>query len=671
MAMLVSIDNGGTLTDACVIYGSKVFHAKTLTTPHDLTQCFVDVLKEASRKIYGEPKLSALLEEVDYIRYSTTQGTNAVVQRVGPRLGLILRKGADPAKLLRNNDEQELFGVMVGERVGHVDVKLEGEAFEGNITQVLNELMAAGANRVVVSLGGKTLVDDEARVKRATLLRYPRHLLGAVPILYSHQLSDDRDDARRTWSSLLNSFLHPAMERFLYNAENVLREYRAKNPLLIFGNDGSSSRVAKCIALKTWGSGPRGGMEGAKAIAQHYGRKHLVTMDIGGTTTDVGLVENASVHERRWGQLEAIGISFPLCEVESLGVGGSSVFRIDKRKEIVIGPESVGSAPGPACFGLGGKAATITDAFLLMGILDADSYFGGNLKLDAGRAKAAIQENVAAPLGISLEEALSRMQQAYETRIAQAIAPSIKNKSGSSLLAFGGAGPMSACGVANALGIDEIIVPRLAAVFSAFGIGFSDIAHNYDAALTEVSGKALGVTVERLMARAGRDMFAEGFDMSECQISKGLNYTRKGVEASHHLNGKSEVPAGIKPEDEPRVHLRATKRIPHFSMKPLDTAAGKGQPAKAASRRKNPNGADLPLYRFEDLKAGQYGEGPALIEEEYFTCRVLDGWHFAINDNLDLVLTRQGAAGSVKQSSPKAASKTSSKTSPKKSGSKK
>ncbi|MCX7178954.1 MAG: hydantoinase/oxoprolinase family protein, partial [Proteobacteria bacterium] len=401
MAMLVSIDNGGTLTDACVIYGSKVFHAKTLTTPHDLTKCFVEVLREASRKIYGEPKLATLLEEVDYIRYSTTQGTNAVVQRVGPRLGLIISTAGTVKELIRNNDEKELFEAIVGERIGSIDLGLAGEALETNISKAINELISQGANRIVVSLGGATLVADEVRVKRVTLLRYPRHLLGAVPILYSHQLSDDHDSARRTWSSLLNSFLHPSMERFLYNAENVMREHRTKNPLLIFGNDGTSSRVAKCIALKTWGSGPRGGMEGAKAIALHYGRKALVAMDIGGTTTDIGLIENATVRERRWWQLESIGISFPLSDVESFGAGGSSVFRVDQGN-ILIGPESVGSTPGPACFGRGGRQATITDAYLLLGVLDADSYFGGNLKLDAARAKAAIEEHIAKPLGISL-----------------------------------------------------------------------------------------------------------------------------------------------------------------------------------------------------------------------------------------------------------------------------
>lgn len=643
MVMLVSIDNGGTLTDACVINEGRVFHAKTLTTPHDLTKCFVDVLREASCKIYGEPRLGALLEEVGYIRYSTTQGTNAVVQRVGPRLGLIVREGVDVSSLLRNDNEQELFVVLVGDRIGEIDGSLEGEAFEANVTTALNHLIAQGANRIVVSLGGGALVEDEARVKQVTLLRYPRHLLGAVPILFSHQLSDDGDDARRTWSTLLNAFLHPAMERFLYNAENVLRQHRTRNPLLIFCNDGTSSRVAKTIALKTWGSGPRGGIEGAKAIAQHYARKSIVTMDIGGTTTDIGAVTNATVKERRWGEIESVAISFPLSEVQSVGAGGSSVFRVSAGS-IVVGPDSVGSAPGPACFGLGGRKATITDAYLVKGLLDPDSYFGGNLRLDLVRARAAILENVAGPLGVTVEDAVLLMEQAYEEKIAKAMAPHVAKPGSATLLAFGGAGPITACGVAEQLGMTEVIVPRLAAVFSAFGIGFSDIAHSYDAALSDVTEAGVSKTLLGLLAKAERDMFAEGFDLSECTIDREVHCSLNGKDVRVPLDGEGMLPDEVTPRSNPRVQVRVTKPIPHFSLNPVDTGAttpvtsGHTRHILAASPSHDGAWSDVPLYRLEEMNPGMYADGPAIVEEEYFTCRVPEGWRFTINDNLDIVL---------------------------------
>jgi N-methylhydantoinase A/oxoprolinase/acetone carboxylase beta subunit len=651
--MLISIDNGGTLTDACVIYGDKVFHAKSLTKPHDLTKCFVEVLREVSKRIYGEPRLHSLFDEVDYIRYSTTQGTNAVVQRKGPRLGVILRKGQSADALMRNEHEKELFSALVGERVATLDPSASDEELESQVIGVVNELMSRGANRVVVSLGGASLVDDEMRVKRITLLRYPRHLLGAVPILYSHQLSDDADDARRTWSGLLNAFLHPAMERFLYAAENVMREYRARNPLLIFCNDGTSSRVAKTVALKTWGSGPRGGMEGAKALARHYARDTVLTMDIGGTTTDVGLVSQGGVQERRWGALEDVQISFPLSDVDSLGVGGGSIFRV-RDGAIQVGPDSVGGAPGPACFGYGGREATMTDAYLLLGLFDPDSYFGGSLKLDTERARTAVTDNVAKPLGVGLDEALARMEQAYVGKIAQAMAALTPDPGKATLLAFGGAGPMSACRIAETLGMDEVIVPRMAAVFSAFGIGFSDIAHSYDGALGSQGAAGVEQLAERFLGAARRDMYAEGFDLSECTVEKSVSFDHKGGHHTRGINGAgvpSDVPADA---GDMRLQLRATKPIPHFTLRPVATApAGQAKATRTRSLRLAQDASKpgaltavaLPLYRHQELSAGQWAPGPAIVEEEYFTCLVPEGWRFLVNENHDLVLNKQAKKG--------------------------
>ncbi len=647
MGIQINIDNGGTLTDACVIYGENVFRAKTLTTPHDLTQCFVEVLREVSKRIYGEPRLDTLLEEVDYVRYSTTQGTNAVVERKGPRLGLILPKGQDPTMLASNESERQLLEILVGDRVAELNLALDEEALDSAVIAVVNELISCGASRLVVSLGGPRLVADETRVKRFTLLHYPRHLLGAVPILFSHQLSDDRDNRRRTWSSLLNAFLHPDMERFLYSAEGVMREHRALNPLLIFCNDGSSSRVAKTTALKTWGSGPRGGMEGARALAGHYRRETLLTMDIGGTTTDIGMVEAGAVRERRWGNLEGIEVSVPLCEVESLGIGGSSIFRVAKGS-IQIGPESVGGAPGPACFGYGGKEATMTDAYLLLGILDAESYFGGKLRLDAERAKAAVKENVGKPLGASLDDALVEMDNAYVEKIAKAMANLVRTPESTSLLAFGGGGPISACRVADKLGIHEIIVPHMAAVFSAFGIGFSDIAHRYEAALTDASADQIAAVTEQLIQRARRDMFAEGFDLAECAVERSLSYALNGEQGSQSLDGESKLPDSLRQADDLRLQLSATKTIEHFNLGSADNKPA----AEATTTRvrvvRLPAAGNLlaqrvPLFRYEEIGPGQWGNGPAVVEDEYFTCFVPESGRFLINDNRDLVLNKQSS----------------------------
>ncbi|MCC2658270.1 MAG: hydantoinase [Panacagrimonas sp.] len=246
---------------------------------------------------------------------------------------------------------------------------------------------------------------------------------------------------------------------------------------------------------------------------------------------------------------------------------------------------------------------------------------------------------------MSLDEALVKMEQAYVAKIADAmksIAPNLKD---AALLAFGGAGPMSACRVADALGIKEIIVPRMAAVFSAFGIGFSDIAHSYDAALSDTGEKGLSDVIDRLTQRAERDMFAEGFDLSECTVEKTLSFSQNGEQSTRRLNGDKKVPDGLKSAQDLRVQLRATKSIPHFALKSDDTKGGKSTQTKLGRKVRLSDGgqlsdSDLPLFRHEELQPGQGAAGPAVVEEEYFTCLIPAGWKFAVNDNYDLVLQK-------------------------------
>lgn len=238
MGLLMTIDNGGTFTDACLIDKNQVISTKALTTPYDLTKCFIDVIKNASKELYGKEDIRKLLNEIDYLRYSTTAGTNAIVQKKGPRLGLIVEEGKDLAFLQTTKEEHEMFSVLVDDRIVEMDLDVDGNDLESNVVEAVNQLLSEGVERIVISFSGDELIENENRIKNIILRKYPRHLLGAVPILISHELVDDQDDRRRTWSALINSFLHPGMERFLYNAENYLREHRTKNPLLIFKTMG-------------------------------------------------------------------------------------------------------------------------------------------------------------------------------------------------------------------------------------------------------------------------------------------------------------------------------------------------------------------------------------------------------------------------------------------------
>jgi N-methylhydantoinase A/oxoprolinase/acetone carboxylase beta subunit len=642
---LINIDNGGTLTDICVIDGAKVYRTKTITTPHDLSKCLFDGLTKASKLIYGEDDLAQLLLSTSYIRYSTTQGTNSLVERKGPRLGLVLGGGsADARSLTPDEDSAALFGALIGERLQFVDVNQEPKALIDSGIRAVNALAAQGANRIVVAFGGPTRQSLEADLKRDLLRAFPPHLLGALPILYSHELSDDGNDSRRTWTAIFNAFLHPSMERFLYNAEHKLREYKTRNPLLIFRNDGHSARVAKTVAIKTYSSGPRGGMEGARALAEHYGIKRLLTMDIGGTTTDIGLIEDSNVRAHRRGMVQGVATSFPLCDVVSAGVGGSSIIRVQDGR-IVVGPESVGSAPGPACFGLGGREATMTDAFLLQRLLDPKSYFGGEMSIDVERARAAINERIATPLsatGAAMTDlaAADAMEAAWVAKVAQSLKNYAAIKPGTTLAAFGGAGPFVVCKVADAVGITEVIIPALAAVFSAFGIGFSDIGHEFSTHLTDGSADSLSRARARLRNRAERGMRAEGADLEDCRIEETLDMEIDGEDRAIALNGAAPMasaPAGARLS----LGLTAIKPLQHATL--AGRFDGKTHAAKSSSTRAlHAAGKDLevPLYKVEDQTAGAAAAGPAVLEEAFFTCRIDAGWSFEINDAGDIRLRR-------------------------------
>ncbi|RQS71641.1 hydantoinase/oxoprolinase family protein [Burkholderia sp. Bp8963] len=636
---LINIDNGGTLTDICVMDGDKVVRTKTLTTPHDLSQCLFDGLRKASEAVYGTEDLEALLLSTAAIRYSTTQGTNALVERKGPRLGLVVGGALSVAQVQAADGAAGLFDAVIGSRA----VALSAESLEADVVRAVGELAAAGANRLVVSIGGPDRAEREQRLKRKLLRSFPPHLLGALPILYAHEVADDANDVRRTWTALFNAFLHPAMERFLYSAEQKLRDARAQSPLLVFRNDGHAGRVAKTIALKTYSSGPRGGMEGARVLAAHYGLKHLLSMDIGGTTTDIGVVDERGVRADRRGNVEGVTTSFALCDVVSAGVGGSSIIRADGER-IAVGPESVGSAPGPACFSLGGTQATITDAFTLSGLLDPASFFGGKLQLDKARALQAIRTHVADPLKMGDLEVLSAMEGAWVKKVVDSLTAYAAIRPDTTLAAFGGAGALVACRVADAIGVKRVLIPALAAVFSAYGIGFSDVGHSFAAPLADASADALAATMDVLFTQASRAMFGEDAAIDDCRLSYTLDATTAdGRTVEHALHGPT-LPAGLPPDATLSVSLTAVKRMPQAKLDGRFGEAGHQVAITRDTRRVVVDGreVELPLYRVEDQPKGVAvrAAGPAVLEEAFFTGRIDAGWHFEINSAGDILVSR-------------------------------
>jgi N-methylhydantoinase A len=637
MERLINIDNGGTLTDICVWDGKNFSFTKTLTTPFDLSQCLFDGMAKASKEIFGEEDLPGLLHSTRHIRYSTTQGTNALVERKGPRIGILTDSPGLAEELRRGGAAAELFEDLVGTRVAVINAEQDVDEVSAEIVKQVNRLTTDGAARLVIAMADR---DKEKAVKGVLLRKFPRHLLGSVPMLFSWEFTPDTVQGRRVWSGIINSFLHPTMERFLYSTEHRLRDHKVKNPLLIYRNDGASSRVAKSVALKTYSSGPRGGLEGTKALSEAYGLAHVLMIDVGGTTTDVGSVKNSTISTDRRGSIQGVPVSFEMSNVHSSGVGGSSVIAV-RDGAITVGPESVGAAPGPACFGFGGKQATITDVNLLLGVLDPDTYLDGGFSLDVERSRAVITDVIAEPLGITLNDALIRMEAAYFERMAQSFAADVEDTDATTVAAFGGAGPMSACGAARIAGVSRVLVPRMAAVFSAFGIGFSDIAQTYEANVAGLDTEEFGAAKAALLARATRDMFQEGHDIGECRLEWNVVLEDAEGQLVSELPYLESDPQPGSAEHNTMLTLTARFELPHASIRRTEPLPKR--PAVASSTRTVRSAVDkvdaVPVFELERQTAGASATGPAIVEGPYFTARVPHGWTFDVTVSGDLMLT--------------------------------
>lgn len=635
MSTLINIDNGGTLTDVVVVNDGAVHRVKTLTTPSDLSRCFFDGLEKASEAVYGTRDVDRLIGECDVIRYSTTQGTNALVQRRGPQIGVLVSADFDADRLRELEGSAGLFDALVGDRVARIGDPAGNGEFRASVIEAIAALTAAGSRRIVVCLSGPDAAQTEATVKRLALEAFPSHLLGTVPLGISHETAADADDHRRAWTAILGAYLHPAMERFLFHTDHRLRRRRIAAPLLVFRNDGGAARVARTPALRSYSSGPRGGLEGVRALAVHHGLRDVVSLDVGGTTTDVGRVQDGVILERRHGAVEGVATSFPLPDLVSLGVGGGSILRVADAA-ITVGPDSVGAAPGPACFGLGGREATITDALLVDGLLDPETYFGGDLRLDTERASAVIGEHVAAPLGVGLPEAVARLRAAWVEAIARGIAADAPPEQDTVLVAFGGAGPLLVADVADALGVDRVLVPRAAAVFSAYGIGFSDVSHEYLAPLSDDAPETARAARDQLLEQAERDMFAERTALADCRVEVMLLVADEDRVQRIPLDAECRPPGDLPLE---RRGDTLAVRVAKPTRRPEPTPPDRAGVAPAATR--TVAGRELPLHRVEDLGPGDEVAGPAVVEEELFTASLPVGWRLSVDPSGDLWLRRR------------------------------
>jgi N-methylhydantoinase A len=519
----LSVDTGGTFTDGYVTGFGRSAQVKVDTTPADPTEGLVACVAAAADAM-GE-SLDSFLARANLVHFSSTIATNIAIQRSGAAVGLIVTAGHQDLLYGSETEAHQLFGLVGRDLVQGVD---EAVSVDGTVTrsvdpagleEAVRSLLEHGVHMVVVSFEGAHLNPaNEVTAKALIEASYPRHYLGAVPLVLSSQISLHRNDYGRTALAVANAYLHPALARSLYRGEDRLREHRFQRPLLIVNTDGSSTRVAKTRAIDTFNSGPSAGVLGAANVARELGATHVVTFDVGGTTTDVAHIAAAEPILSPTTSVADVEVSHPSIALASFGLGGGSIIEVGADGALTVGPQSAGAVPGPACFGLGGTKLTPTDVWLVLGYLEPGKFLSGRRQLDASSAGTAIAR-LADELSLSPEEVALDALDAIQSSLASQMKSWATRQPGFAssdpaqrwLFSYGGGGGLLAVAAAESLGIEQVMVFPQSSVFSAFGGGLLPIAHSYHGSVRDVAdGASVTKALTLLMDRALRDMRAEG-----------------------------------------------------------------------------------------------------------------------------------------------------------------
>ncbi len=679
MGHTIDIDTGGTFTDGFFVFGERVASVKVPTTAHDLTVCFLNCIEAGADRL-GIP-VEDLLYETEVIRFSNTIGTNTIIQRDGSRLGLLVTAGCERLAPTRSGDEKA--PLVSSEMVLGVEeeVTRSGEVVKRpgvkTILSSAQTLIDRGARCLVVAFTHSEFNPENERFVRETVKQeYPRDYLGSVPLFLSADISRRSGRAERINAAVLNAYIHGKLARLLYKAGEDLRQRLYRKSLFIVHNNGAVARVAKTRAIHTYNSGPAAGLLGARTAGQLYGDGALISADMGGTSFDLGYVRNGQASYFLRPDIEGFVVNVPMMGIRAVGAGGGSIASmVDGRLQ--VGPDSAGALPGPVCFDLGGADPTVTDADLILGILDPAYFLGGTMQLDLDKARKILEEKVADPLGLSVEAAAleikSRIDAAMGTEIKR-----LRDRMGGErdplLVVYGGAGPAHCCHMAKAAGLKKIVVTPFSAVFSAFSASGMDVGHRYDSRvdlpLAETTDfRVLEHAVEGMEKQANRDMRGEGFSPDQVELGLELfvrqgedgpevrfgaiaDFFRRPEEIKEVISRARESLDGAgKPVGSltiTMVCLIARADVAHYEMSEVPPALVGVEKAEKGSRslvlNEEEGAHPAPVYDRSLLTNGHNLVGPALIESEQTTLLIPPGWRMRV-DRYNNAVIEEGSGG--------------------------
>ncbi len=550
MTATVDIDTGGTFTDVFVTFDGRIASAKARTTPTRLATGILEATTVAAESL--GISVEKLLTDAEIVRHATTIATNALIQRTGPKLGLITTEGFEDLIYIARGaswtdgktlQEQRHVGrarkpvplisreltVGVKERIDYAGKILRPLDAE-DVMEKVRYLVDKGARGIVVCLLWSYINPaHEQRVREIITREYPEIYLGSMSVMLSSEICPKRDDYPRMMTTIVNAYLHECMWEELFGLSDELSSRGYKGTLMMVHNTGGTADVFHTIAVQTHNAGPVAGLVGAAHLGKQMGYNNVVVTDMGGTSFDIGTVVAGSTRFYVWQPLiEEWWVNMTMLETKSIGAGGGSIARLNPLlgNRLEVGPQSAGSMPGPVAYDTGGTEPAVTDADVALGYIDPNYFHGGRMRLNKEKAVAAIKAKIAKPLGMDVEQAALLIKKVVDANMGDVIAKETLLKGYDPkefvIFAYGGAGATHCCGYGFYAGMEKLVVFPFSPVFSAFGSAGMDVVHLYEQSkrvqlLAPGHGDYLAdyeefnSVVRALQERAIKDVVGEGF----------------------------------------------------------------------------------------------------------------------------------------------------------------
>jgi len=663
--MRIAIDTGGTFTDCVYIKEGAPAVLKVLSTPENPAKSVLAALKQIEARGRVE------------IRHGTTIGTNALLERKGARVAFVTTAGFEDTIAIGRQARQHLYDwlatpspciVPADLRFGVVErVSAEGEILNSpSVTELevlTDNIRASGAESVALSLlFSFTNPENEKRV--ADCLRQ----LG-LPVSVSHEVIPEFREYERSSTVVVNAYLAPKAGEYVRRLETAIHDEHGGSLYVMQSSGGIvSGKLASREPVRTVLSGPAGGVIGAHRIAQLAGFENIISFDMGGTSTDVSLIDSGGPRTTTDARISEVPISVPMLDIHTVGAGGGSLAWFDRGGMLHVGPASAGADPGPVCYGRG-EQPTVTDANLLLGCLDPELALAGTVRLEGERTRQ-FMEKARGPIS-SVDQFAAGVVRLAEAEMEKAIRLISVERGYDpreyTLVAFGGAGPLHACSLARALGIPRVLIPAMPGALSALGILMSNVVRDYSrTVMTSVAGPESGTKFSAHSKRSG-DLLETHFAELEARAlaefrdeglsgvsvrSADLRYAGQGYElnvaagpgmlSDFHATHRKRYGHADESRTVEIVNVRVRMTAPSGSIEiPRKPAAGPDC-TRAVLKKKRAMFVDrwcvATVFQRELLSPGNRFEGPALVHEYSATTVVPPGCMARVDEHSNLVI---------------------------------